>query len=409
MERYHEMESNAKYKVLILSSVFPYPPDTGEKIRVYQVIESVRKYYVIDYLTFIDPTLKRRMLEKYKKISGIRMAEAVGISKRKAFFRMLKWAMSKDPMIIKCYEDKKMRQIVKKAALRDYDAVLFCGQRMALYRNEFKHERCIIDYIDAISLNMEREVEYQKNLLRKIYIYSNVRKMKRFEEWLKTSFTKSIITSETDKNWLGLSDKECTVIPICVDTDHFNCSENKRGDENILVFLGNMYYYPNQNAIEYFLEEIWPMVLQNMPDVKLRIIGKISEKHKAVYESVRNVVVTGYVDDIREYLEDAKIMIAPLRIGSGVASKILHSLALGIPVVCTSRANEGIRGDKSRGVFVEDKKEEFAKTIVELLNNAALYAESSRGGRRFIEDCFNMEKLEKDIYKVISSVIEVQK
>ena len=116
-------------------------------------------------------------------------------------------------------------------------------------------------------------------------------------------------------------------------------------------------------------------------------------------------MVTGYVEDIRPHLEDAKLMIAPLRIGSGVANKILNGLAVGVPVVCTPRANEGIGGDKSQGIFVEDSEKSFAEVIVEILSNYDLFDGARREGRLFVEDGFSTQKHREFIAEVFGKII----
>lgn len=229
--------------------------------------------------------------------------------------------------------------------------------------------------------------------------------MRSFEKRLKNSFEKSIIISDVDRIWLGLTNADCTVVPNYVDTDYFKYVERKSGRDNTIVFLGNMSYPPNHDALTYFFGEIWPLVLESLPNTILKIIGNTPSKRKKEYESAENVVVTGYVEDIRPHLEDAKLMIAPLRIGSGVANKILNGLAVGVPVVCTPRANEGIGGDKSQGIFVEDSEKSFAEVIVEILSNYDLFDGARREGRLFVEDGFSTQKHREFIAEVFGKII----
>jgi len=385
-------EYGRQRQVLILSSVFPYPPDRGEKIRVHQIVKSALKYFNVDLIAFTDTSRIVDRLEEYKNHYGLNNLDVVPIGRKLVFFRMIRWLLSREPIIIKCYEDKRMRSIIQKAATKEYDAILFCGQRMALYLHEFDRNKCILDYIDAISMNMEREKECQKSLLRRIYIRININKMKRFEKWLRDAFERKIIISDVDKNWLGLADRDCITIPIYVDLDYFQYQEKSSIEDNIIVYLGNMEYYPNRDAVEYFIKRIWPIILGNMPDTRLRIVGNIDEKARAKFEKAAKVSTTGYVKDIREWLKDAKLMIAPIRVGSGVASKIIQSLASGLPVVCTSIANEGIDGSEENGVFVKDDEREFASIIVEMLRNYDNYETNRIEGRRFIENNFGMKQ-----------------
>lgn len=399
------MRNLKDFKVLVLASVFPYPADKGEKIRTYQMIESTAKCFTVDLITFLESRSLEDKIEEFKELCSIRQIDTVQMGKSRILINIIKGFISKDPVIIKSYEDRRMRRLIMRAAKKEYDAILFCGPRMALYRNELRNYKCIIDYVDALTMNMKREMYYQKNIARRIYIRLNIKKMREFEQSVKAFFTKSIIISDVDKAWLGLNDIDCTTIPICVDTDYFSYIERKCEIERTIVFLGNMYYYPNQDAVSYFLEEIWEKVLNQIPDAKLTIIGPISKRKHDCFQAVRNVSVKGYVKDIREHLREAKLMIVPLRAGSGLASKILQSLAVGVPVVCTSRANEGIWGNKEVGVFVEDNERAFADAIVELLNNYSEYEETRLKGRKFIETNFSMMKHEKMLREAILALL----
>src|SRR5262249_44237957 len=130
------------------------------------------------------------------------------------------------------------------------------------------------------------------------------------------------------------------VVPNAVDAEVFRPAHLPI-EPMTLLFFGAMDYYPNTDGILFFLREVMPQLKQRYPSLKLYIVGQAPPEAVCRWAS-DDVIVTGFVDDVRPYLERASVVIAPLRIGGGTRLKIVEAMAMGKAIVSTTMGSEGI-------------------------------------------------------------------
>lgn len=146
-----------------------------------------------------------------------------------------------------------------------------------------------------------------------------------------------------------------------------NNSNILTGEQVNILFTGAMDYFPNEDAVLYFHKSIWPLVKKELPHARFYIVGSNpSNKIKTISKRDSDVIVTGYVNDIRDYLSMANIFVAPLRIARGVQNKVLEAMASGLPVVATPQAVQGIGCNGGGFVFIEESAGRFAEKTIEL-------------------------------------------
>ena len=150
-----------------------------------------------------------------------------------------------------------------------------------------------------------------------------------------------------------------------------------------LLFIGSFLHPPNQDAVAYFVRNIFPIIRREVPDVPLFVVGSNpGEEVKALASG--DVVVTGWVPDVAPYLEAAKVFVAPLRYGAGLKGKIGQSMGFGLPVVTTSMGVEGMDVVDGREVLVADDPVQFAANVVRLLREEELWAQMSESSIRYV-------------------------
>jgi glycosyltransferase involved in cell wall biosynthesis len=200
------------------------------------------------------------------------------------------------------------------------------------------------------------------------------RRMRRFEGQECARFEHVIAVSEEDaallKRDYALGD--VSAVPTGVDTEYFAPSGTIERVDNELVFTGSMDWLPNEDAMQWFTAEIWPLVRTRIPNAKLSIVGRTPSA--AVKElAVRHpgVTVTGSVPDVRPYLERGSVFIIPLRIGGGTRLKVFEAMAMEIPVVSTRVGVEGLPLNDGREYIAADHAQSFADVLVRLLQNSA--------------------------------------
>jgi sugar transferase (PEP-CTERM/EpsH1 system associated) len=160
-------------------------------------------------------------------------------------------------------------------------------------------------------------------------------------------------------------------------------------DKNVIVFTGVMDYWANVDAVIWFTNHVFLQILQKNPNVKFYIVGSKPTKDVLALAN-GNVIVTGFVDDVRPYLSFAKCVVAPLRIARGIQNKVLEAMAMEKYVIATSAAFEGISYDEKLAVSIVDDENIMANKISELLQNNSLVV--SNTNRDFVKEKFSWQQ-----------------
>jgi glycosyltransferase involved in cell wall biosynthesis len=239
--------------------------------------------------------------------------------------------------------------------------------------------------------------------IRKLYAYLNYLKLRREERAMWRAFDGCAVTSERDERLL-LQDSpgsETSVVPNAVDTDYF--APMGDGDPMTIAFFGANHYFPNIDGIQYFMREIMPLVKRRHPGARLLIIGYSPE---ALYSwAGDDVILTGIVDDIRDYLARANVIIAPLRIGGGTRFKILEAMAMGKAVVSTTIGAEGLAVTHGQDVLLADTPEDFASQVNRLLDDQALSRRIGQAGRQLVERRYDWQAAVGELERLYSRLL----
>jgi glycosyltransferase involved in cell wall biosynthesis len=196
------------------------------------------------------------------------------------------------------------------------------------------------------------------------------------------------------------------IIPTGVDVDFYKPVEPLQDEQN-LVFGGHYRHYPNADAIIYFVNEIYGKVLKALPDIKLYIVGSgLTKEVSALAGKNKNIVITGEVEDIRQYLKKPNIFIAPIRLGGGIKGKVLEAMAAGVPVIATNEAVDGIDHNMSEAILSGDDADVFASNIIKLVKNKALYNTISKNARIIAEQYYDWKKISQALNDFYSDKIK---
>ncbi|MDZ7808674.1 MAG: glycosyltransferase family 4 protein [Gracilimonas sp.] len=217
--------------------------------------------------------------------------------------------------------------------------------------------------------NFYRMYKLEKSLPRKFFYKQEYEKFYKEEIDLASQQDAVFTTSERDKEIFHghLPDKPIHVIPNGVDTEFFAPSKEST-EPNTLVFTGMMGYVPNSNGILYFIDSILPIIRKQIPDIKLYVVGK-NPPQSVLDKASDNIIVTGFVDDVRPYVHRSSVYVVPLRMGGGTRLKVLEALSMKKPVVTTSIGCEGIDVLNNEHVIIADKEQEFAESVIKLLKD----------------------------------------
>ena len=172
-----------------------------------------------------------------------------------------------------------------------------------------------------------------------------------------------------------------------------------------LVFVGYYPHNPNEDAVSYFVKEIFPLIRQDLPDVVFYMVG--SHMTEAVQSlASRDVVAVGYVPDLMPYLDGCRVFVAPLRYGAGIKGKIAQSMGVGLPVVTTSIGAEGMNLIDGEHVLIADSPAAFASAVVRLYTNDLLWEEMSRNALSHIQSNFSKDVIQAKLARILATEVD---
>ena len=330
-------------------------------------------------------------LEELKQGSGLKehceevLAEVLPKSVR--WTQAARALFSFRPSSVAYFWSASLRRQIEKAALRHaFDAVIVHCAFAAQYAIGIPAKFRLLDFGD---LDSGKWFDYEKfRGFPLCHGYGlEARKLRSYEKKVAENFNYCTLTTagelEEFKN-LGLGLPH-SVIPNGVDTSYFH--PNRRSDNGapIIVFVGRMDYFPNIDGAEYFARNIFPIIRRQIPHAELRVVGSNPNHAVRNLAMIPGIRVTGHVADVRPYLMDATVAVAPLRLARGTQNKILESMAMGVPVVTTSEAAKGVDAIPEQHVLIGDTPAAFARQVIRILKDGKLRTDLSKAGPERVE------------------------
>jgi len=245
------------------------------------------------------------------------------------------------------------------------------------------------------------------------------KRIKRYEGMIVSDFNSTLAVTEPDR--IALMDAlqayckdrnsiraTISVIPIAVDTQQIQPVSRRARSMNILT-MGTLYYPPNADGIRWFLQQVFPLVREKLPNVTLTIAGKNPPRDfiKLGGDPDSGITVPGFVEDLDPYFAKSALMIIPVRAGGGMRVRILEAFARAIPVVTTTVGLEGIQAKSGEDVLVADSPDDFAQYVIDLLQDRLLQEKLSTNGRKLVEEKYDwqgvLSKLETTYERLVPS------
>lgn len=287
----------------------------------------------------------------------------------------------------------------------EFDLILTSGQ-MAFYVSEINMPKIVVPF-DARSENYFLMYKNAKNPFMKIsWLLLHIRE-KLQESIIYKSFDTCIVVTHRDKLLLQryLPDVDISIIPNGVDFDYFKPMSIEK-EHWSLIFVGSMNQLTNIDGVLRFYREIYPLIKKEVPKVKLYIVGANPTKEIVRLTTDESVIVTGFVEDIRPYLDKASVVIAPMFYGVGIKNKILEAMAMGKAIVTTTNGIEGIDAIPGKHVITADTAEEFAKRVIELLHDDQLRNKIEKNARKLVEEKFSWRKIADAYNSMFEKVVK---
>ena len=268
------------------------------------------------------------------------------------------------------------------------------------------------DAVDCISLLCEQTMKAGPSLPVRAVASLEYRRTQRYEASQLGRLRHVVVTSQRDRQaMLGLLEGTngrdeaqkagIEVLPNGVDLEYFRPG-NRSGSPRNIVFLGKMSYHANVAAALYLGRHIMPVIWRQQPETTLTIAGSNPPKAVRALESDSRVKVTGYVDDVRPFVQRSAVMLCPMTYSVGIQNKVLEAMAMGTPVVVTAQAAASLQAIAGRDMLVAHSTQEFAELALGVMHDDALRAALSWSGRRYVEQYHDWSVVSErlvDIYR----------
>lgn len=378
--------------VMLLTQVLPYPPDSGPKIKTWNVLKYLAREHEVTLLSFVrgdqsaDVEVLRRYCHAVHTVPMTRNSLIDSMALMRSVATRQPWMMVRDDRVA-------MRALIAaQCATKCFDVVHADQLNMAQYAARVPGAIRVLDAHNALWLLYRRLALTLNPGPKRWLLERDWRLLKNYEGCRVREFDAVLAVSEEDKAALleaAGRDRAVTVIPIAVDTDELPIVQ-RAPSANHLLHIGTMYWPPNIDGMMWFIREVYPLIQARCPDVALDIVGaRPPQELIALSSNGAHIHVAGYVAEPQSYLERAGVFIVPLRAGGGMRVKILEALARGLPLVTTTLGCEGIAVTNGVHALIADTPDEFAHSVLRLLEDRAFADDLGRNGRRLIETVYD--------------------
>ena len=392
-------------KIFVLLPRIPYPLEKGDKLRAYNQIKQLARNNEIVLCALndnkkVDEQQAFQALQPYcSSINFVRLTKLqIFLGLVRAFFKGL-------PLQCGYFYNHKAAKKVDALIAKHQPDMLF-GQlvRVAEYIRHQKLPKAI-DYQDVFSYGMKRRRDIANFLTRPVF-NMEYQRLCRYEAKVFDEFDIKTIISQPDRDLIPHpKHNEILVIPNGVDHDFFKPQQQEKQYD--IVFTGNMSYPPNVNAVEYLAHEILPMVWKALPNAKMYIAGATPDP-KVKKVACNRIIVSGWLDDIRDAYAQSRVFIAPMRIGTGLQNKLLEAMSMGLPAITSPLANASLGAQPDREILVGSNAEELAQHIVTLLTDTRKAEEIAQAGFDFTNRVYDWGKateiLENAMKQILTSL-----
>jgi len=394
-------------KILQLSQQFPFPETDGGKIGIASIYRELSKMGA-DMTFLCYNTIKTKQedideAEKYGKLIFIN--HPINNSK----FRIFKSIFDYKPLYIRKHFNqnikKKIEKIIEKIDFDIVHADHTAMAEMALFIKKLTRKPISLRLHNIEWKIWDRYSNELKNPYSKFYIKRQARLLKNFEENVLKEFDILLPITQVDNLYLqnlNLNNK-IVVAGAGVDVEKWKARDEERNFDEIIIATTYNWVH-NVDGLIWFIEKALPIIKQHNPNAFLTLLGKDMPNSLKKY-SKHDVNPVGFVDSVQPYLNRAGVYINPLFVGAGVRIKILEAMAMGLPVVATSIAAEGIEANDLNGLFIADNEYDFAQTILQLMNDKELWDNSSNNARTLIESKYKWKNSVSIIYNAYKEIL----
>ena len=398
-----------KMRILTLTRWYPYPTDNGARLRVFNLLKFLSKKHILDLIALdtreVGPEDIQAMRMYCQNISVCRL-QPYDPGNWKAVLGYL----SPAPRSVVQTYSQEMKQTVEQAcANHSYDVVYAIEPDTAPYARNLPVKVKVLDDLE-VAVMVEQFTRAG----------SLTAKFKRGLTWLKTAqyyrnmirdFNGVTVVSDREYELVSRLTSGTTafeIVPNGVDIAAM-AGEFGSPEPDTLIYSGALTYDANYNAVEYFLKEIFPLIRKQRPQVRLYLTGKNDGVDTSRLPLDDQVNLTGWLSDIRPRIAQSWVSVVPLRIGAGTRLKILESLALGTPVVSTTKGAEGLQLSAGRDLMIADTPQAFAQAVLDILEDKGKRLQLATTGKETACALYDWPNIVQKLENFIGNLVQAHR
>lgn len=369
-------------RVAYLCHRIPYPPNKGEKIRAFHQLRGLAGRHEVDLFTLVDDP--RDMDHVDALAPYCRQVAAEPIDARLARIRALPYLLTAKALTLPYFYASRLATRFREAvASRSYDRIFVYCSAMAQYAEGVPDIPIVTDFVDVDSDKWRQYAGFAgfpKNLVYR----REARRLRAYEQKVCARSSSVVVTTEREADLVRSISAGANVHVVTngVDAEYFRSDgSTPASTPPTILFVGDMSYFPNEEAVVTFSRQVLPLIRQEVPGTRFLVVGRGPGPAVRRLDGHNGVEVTGFVPDVRTYLAQAHVSVAPFAIAAGIQNKLLEAMAYGLPVVATSRAAQGLARKVAEVVHTADTHPEMASTIVRLLRDTDSARQKGAEGR----------------------------
>jgi glycosyltransferase involved in cell wall biosynthesis len=385
-------------KIIFITSRFPYPLNKGDKLRVFFQLKYLSEKFEIHLIA-----LEKNAISKDHYDAVLPYCKSIHIfiiPVHKRIFQLILSPIKKIPLQVAYFYNRKINKTIISLINEVKPDYIHCHLiRTTEYVKGIENISKSLDFMDSFGKGMEKRQLIESNVFKRLLFCYEKNQLFRYENHVFDFIDKFAIISEQDKNSIKSPRvNEIYIIPNGVDFDSFYPRfEDKKYD---ILFMGNLGYPPNIEAVMYLSNKIMPILKTHKPKIKLLIAG-INAPNRIKKLQSENIDVIENFKNISDSIAISRIMLAPMQISIGLQNKILQAMAMQTPCIVSTVSNNAIKAPINKAIIEANTPQEYSKNIIELLNNEERANEIGLEGFRFVKEKYSWEIQNLQFIKVL--------
>jgi len=388
----------------MITHILPYPPRGGCVQRNFNLIKQVAEHHELHLVTFYRQSHLKPPESLDDSIGAMRQyCKELHVfpipsehSRLKYFKTLFLNLFSSEPYSSAIYRSSGFKsKIIEMIGRYDYDVVEIGEIGLLNYARLASDIPKLLVHHNIESQLLYRRAKVASNPLVQFYIKLQAYRTARFEQRAGDLIECHTTCSETDREILLKINPavKAIVVPNGVDTDFFK-STREEVEPNSLIFVGGLSWLPNRDAMMFFINDIWPILKQEIPNIKMTVVGGSPPNElTTLSKKDSNFLVTGFVEDIRSLISRAAIYVVPIRVGGGTRLKILDAMSMGKAIVSHPIGAEGISVTDGKDIVIAESAKEITAKIVDLLQNPERRRQIEIHARQTAENIYDWRKI----------------